>query len=314
MRADRLVATLLVLQNRGRVTASQLAAELEVSVSTARRDLEALSTAGIPVYSQPGRGGGWSLVGGARTDLTGLTAPEAQALFLLVGPAAGSSDQARSALRKLLQALPETFRTQATNAARATRVEPAGWGDADPSQPPIVDLLQASVVRQRQVDLDYVNRSGIRSNRRVSPWGVVHKGKVWYLVAGTNNGPRTFRVDRIRTADMTDQSATPPDDGALDAAWDRVVDMVEHQRSRTSATVTVERRFLSVLQAQFGAHAHEIEDAGEGTLVHVRVAAPTTLDIARHLAGWGSTISVIDPPGVREHLARLGRELVDDYG
>src|SRR5215218_9791742 len=113
MRADRLVATLLVLQARGRVTAAELAGELEVSVATARRDLEALSTAGIPVYPQPGRGGGWSLVGGARTDLSGLSASEAQALFLLVGPAAAGSDDARSALRKLVQALPRTFRADA---------------------------------------------------------------------------------------------------------------------------------------------------------------------------------------------------------
>ena len=96
MRADRLVATLLLMQARGRVTAAEVATELEVSVATARRDLEALSTAGIPVYPQPGRGGGWSLVGGARTDLTGLTASEAQALFLLVG---SSSDRSAAAPR-----------------------------------------------------------------------------------------------------------------------------------------------------------------------------------------------------------------------
>src|SRR5262249_26858007 len=95
MRADRLVATLLVLQARGRVTAAELADELEVSVKTARRDLEALATAGIPVYPQPGRGGGWSLVGGARTDLSGLSAAQAQALFLLVGPAAAVSGEAK---------------------------------------------------------------------------------------------------------------------------------------------------------------------------------------------------------------------------
>ena len=86
MRADRLVATLLLLQSRGRVTAAEVAAELEVSERTARRDLEALAMAGIPVYSQQGRGGGWSLLGGSRTDLSGLTAAEAQALFLVAGP------------------------------------------------------------------------------------------------------------------------------------------------------------------------------------------------------------------------------------
>src|SRR5207237_10727077 len=98
-RADRLVAALLLMQSRGRVTAAELADELEVSVASARRDLEALSAAGIQVYPQPGRGGGWSLVGGARTDLSGLSAAEAQALFLLAGPSASVSAQARAALR-----------------------------------------------------------------------------------------------------------------------------------------------------------------------------------------------------------------------
>src|SRR3954454_11926402 len=104
MSAGRLVAVLLLLQARGRVTAAELADELEISVATARRDLEALSGAGIPVYPQPGRGGGWSLLGGARTDLSGLSSPEAQALFLLLGPAAAIDPAAKTALRKLVRA------------------------------------------------------------------------------------------------------------------------------------------------------------------------------------------------------------------
>src|ERR1700722_17358132 len=106
MRADRLVATLLYLQSRGRVTARGGPARLEGAVPTARRDLEALSIAGIPVYSQAGRGGGWSLIGGARTDLSGLTAAEARALFLVAGPGAATPD-VKAALRKLVRALPE---------------------------------------------------------------------------------------------------------------------------------------------------------------------------------------------------------------
>jgi len=98
VRADRLVAALLVLQARGRVTASELAEELEISQRSARRDLEALAMAGVPVYSQPGRGGGWSLVGGARTDLSGLTASEARALSLVAGPAA-ATPEVKAALR-----------------------------------------------------------------------------------------------------------------------------------------------------------------------------------------------------------------------
>src|ERR671914_1550899 len=129
MRADRLVAVLLLMQARGRVTAAEVAAELEVSVATARRDLEALSAAGVPVYAQPGRGGGWALVGGARTDLSGLTAGEAQALFLLAGPAASVAPQVKSALRKLVRALPDRFRADAEAAAGAVVIDAARWGE-----------------------------------------------------------------------------------------------------------------------------------------------------------------------------------------
>src|SRR3954452_22332522 len=113
MRADRLVATLLLLQSRKRVTAADVAAELEVSVRTAPRDLEALSAAAIPVFPQPGRGGGWELVGGARTDLSGLTADEARTLFMVAGPEAAATPELKAALRKLVRALPEPFRASA---------------------------------------------------------------------------------------------------------------------------------------------------------------------------------------------------------
>src|ERR687897_3134835 len=128
MRADRLVATLLFLQSRGRVTAAEVADELEVSVKTARRDLEALAMAGIPVYSQPGRGGGWSLIGGARTDLSGLTAAEARTLFLVAGPSSAVTPEAKAALRKLVRALPEPFRVTAEAASTAVVLGPTGGG------------------------------------------------------------------------------------------------------------------------------------------------------------------------------------------
>ncbi len=200
MRADRLVAALLLMQARGRVTASELAGELEVSVATARRDLEALSTAGVPVYSQPGRGGGWSLLGGARTDLSGLTASEARALFLLAGPAASADPEVTSALRKLVRALPETFRTDAEAAAGAVVVDPARWGESGRKRPDLVELLQTAVVRRRRVRLVYANRARERTERLVDPWGLVDKDELWYLVAGTEDGQRTFRVDRIADA------------------------------------------------------------------------------------------------------------------
>ncbi|MCK0112218.1 YafY family transcriptional regulator [Ornithinimicrobium sp. F0845] len=312
MRADRLVAALLVLQQRGRVTAAQLATELEVSLATARRDLEAMASAGIPVYPQPGRGGGWALVGGARTDLSGLTADEAEALFLLIGPAAGVSEEAKAALRKLVQALPHTFRTHARAAASATLVDPTRWGESERTPPEVLETLRRAVIRSRRVDLDYRNARGEVTSRRVDPWGVVDKDETWYLLAGTPRGQRTFRVERVLSAELTDESFERPDDLTLQTAWAEVVREVEARRSRTWTTVLVESRFAAILAHQFGRHVRRMEDADDGRSC-LRLGAPTALDLARHLAGWGALVRVLDPPEVRDHLARIGAELVAEY-
>lgn len=312
MRADRLIATLLFLQARGRVTAAELADELEVSVATARRDLEALSAAGVPVYPQPGRGGGWSLVGGARTDLSGLSATEAQALFLLVGPAAAVSAKAKAALRKLVRALPQTFRADAAAAADATMTDPARWGERERRRPELVERLQAAVVSRRKVRLTYDNHARKRTSRLVDPWGLVDKDDTWYLIAGTERGQRTFRVDRIVAAEPTDQPAERPDDFTLATAWQRVVGEVEQRRSHTWATVLIEARHVSVLRNHFGRHCHLDAELDDGR-ARVRIAAPTPLDIARHLAGWGALIDVLEPPAVQAELARIGAELAERY-
>ncbi|MGX7673151.1 helix-turn-helix transcriptional regulator [Plantactinospora sp. DSM 117369] len=312
MRADRLVAALLLMQARGRVTAAELAEELEISVATARRDLAALGTAGVPVYPQPGRNGGWSLVGGARTDLTGLSSAEARALFLLVGPAAAGSDEARAALRKLVRALPQTFRAEAEAAAGATVVDRTRWSGRDRPRPELVDLLQTAVIRRRKVRLSYVGGDRKRSERLVDPWGLVDKDDVWYLLAGTELGQRTFRIDRIVEAEPTEQPAERPDGFTLGAAWGAVVGEVEQRRSRTWATVLVEPRYLPVLRDQFGRHCRPDDEQGDGR-ARVRLAAPTALDIARHLAGWGALVEVLEPPSVRAELARIGTELAARY-
>jgi predicted DNA-binding transcriptional regulator YafY len=313
VRADRLVAALLLMQSRGRLTAAELARELEISVATARRDLEALSTAGIPVYPQPGRGGGWSLVGGARTDLSGLSATEAQALFRLAGPAAAVSGEARAALRKLVRALPPGFRADAEAAAGATMIDPARWGEPGRRRPDLVGPLQDAVIGRKKVRLSYRGRARERTDRLIDPWGLVDKDDAWYLVAGTEAGPRTFRVDRIIAAEPTGQPADRPDDFTLAAAWEQIVGQVEQRRSRTWATVLIETRFVPVLRKQFGRHCHPDTDPAGGRS-RVRLGAPTPLDIARQLAGWGALVEVVEPATVQTELARIGAELTTRYG
>ncbi|MFD9698891.1 helix-turn-helix transcriptional regulator [Lentzea sp. NPDC059081] len=310
MRADRLVATLLLMQSRGRITAAELAEQLEVSSATARRDLEALSAAGVPVYPQPGRGGGWSLVGGARTDLSGLTSAEAQALFLIAGPAASVAPQIKSALRKLVRALPQTFRADAEAAAEATIIDTAAWGEDTRERPGLVTTLQTAVVKQIKVRLTYQKRGQAPEGRVVDPWGVVDKDGTWYFIAGTPDGQRTFRLDRIHGAVLTGTPSARPPGFELAGAWDEVVTAVERRRSATSATVLVPTRFLDVFRHQHGRHCTVVEEVGDHT--RVELTAPRPLDIARNVAGWGGLVTV-ESPEVAEHLATIGAELVSRY-
>src|SRR5881397_2229884 len=158
VRADRLVAILMLLQTRGQVTAAEVSSELEISERTARRDLEALGMAGLPIYSRQGRNGGWQLAGGGRTDLSGLTAAEARALFLVAGPSSSATPELRAALRKLVRALPEPLRDAAQTAANAVIVDPHGW-DQQPRvrrTPAHLAAVQRAVIEGEQVVLGYV--------------------------------------------------------------------------------------------------------------------------------------------------------------
>src|SRR5438445_513006 len=239
VRADRLVAILLLLQQRGQVTAAEVAEELEVSERTARRDLDALGMAGLPIYSQQGRNGGWRLAGGGRTDLSGLTAGEARALFLLAGPSPSvtATPQVKAALRKLVRALPEPLRSGAEAASAAVVVDPRGWGDrAHPRPaPPLLDAVQRAVVEGEQVTLGYVARNREPSTRVVHPLGLAAKGSTWYLVADTDAGLRTFRIDRMRSVDGTGEPVIRPDGFDLGQAWQLIADEIEQRRTPTRA-------------------------------------------------------------------------------
>lgn len=305
----------MLMQARGRVTAPELARELEVSVATARRDLEALSAAGIPVYSQPGRGGGWSLLGGARTDLSGLTESEAQALFLLAGPLAGSSPAAKSALRKLVRALPDSFRAGAQAASDAVVVDSTGWGELPPNQPRVLGTIQSAVVRRRKLRLDYLGRNGRATRRVVDPWGLVSKDGTWYLLAGTEQGRRTFRLDRVKDVEVCDVACERPADFELSRAWEQVAQEVERRRAGVRAVVLVPPRVVSVLRNQFGQHCHVEGELGDvtGGPVRVRLSGHSALSLAEHLAGFGATVTVVEPAAVRRELGRIGRELTERY-
>ncbi len=310
MRADRLVALLLLLQRKGTVTAREAADELEVSVRTARRDFEALSASGVPVYAQPGRGGGWRLLGGASTDLSGLTSNEARALFVAAGRSLDAHPHLRSALRKLAAALPEPFQDEAESASASIRFDDADWSDpAGPDAPPLLDAVTDAVITGRRLDLDYWSPRTGSSTRQVSPLGLVSKRGVWYLVTLTDDGKRTFRVDRIRAARPVDGPVERPPSFELDAAWQEVVADVQALRLQSVATAVVEPDVVRPLQWYFGT-GMEILDRGDDGRLTVRLAAHGDIALAAQIAGFGRRVNLVDAaPGVVEHLRRIGGEL-----
>lgn len=302
------MAATLYLQRRGTVTAAELAEHLEVSVVTARRDLEALSGAGVPVYPQRGRGGGWRLVGGARTDLTGLTEPEVRALFVALGGAGGDAT-ARAALNKLVQALPAPFRESAEVAGVAVRVEPEHWQQRPVAPPRDEQVLRDAIVQQRRCRIDYRARAADDARRiLVEPWRLVDKAGVAYLVAGTARGPRTYRLDRIRATAVSDDRFERPDEATIDQHWHRTTRTVDAARTRTRATVRADDVALAVLADQLGSGFERLD--GDRAVV----AAHTPRGLAEQLAGWGSRVKVLDAPEVEAELAAIGAELVASYG
>ena len=313
MRADRLVALLLLLQTKGRITAAQAAAELEVSERTARRDLEALAMAGVPIYSQQGRNGGWQLLGGAKTDLSGLTADETRALFLVAGPASKATPEVKAALRKLVRALPETFRERAEAASTAVVMDPESWGRRAPERPAprFLDDIQNAVIDGEQLSLGYVARDDKETTRVVHPLGLACKGSIWYLIADTAAGLRTFRVDRVREVERTGERVVRPPDFDLAEAWRSVTERVETQAhiwARGLATPGI----LNPLRWTFGTRLRIGPPQDDGR-IEFEAGEWNEHALAAQLAGFGAEIDVLEPDSMRERLAQIGRELVATY-
>ncbi|MEV8441939.1 WYL domain-containing protein [Actinosynnema sp. NPDC051121] len=315
MRTDRLVAVLLLLQRRERVTAAEVARELEVSERTARRDLDALAMAGVPVYPMQGRGGGWRLVGGARTDLSGLTAGEARALFLVAGPASAATPAVKAALRKLVHALPEPFRVQAEAAASSLVTDPRGWGASrvEHRPPPFLDALQDAVIRGVQVRLGYVDGTGAGTERTVHPLGVVAKGPSWYLVADTEAGRRTFRIDRVSSADPTGDPVHRPEDFDLAGSWHEIADEIDRKRMPLEIQAVCAPRGIGLLRMGLGDRLQVGGSTTDGR-IEVLIRGYDEYTLAGELAGLVEWLEVTGPAGVRDHLASIGNALVERYG
>ncbi|KUN81914.1 DNA-binding transcriptional regulator [Streptomyces bungoensis] len=318
MKSDRLLSILLLLQTRGRVPAHELAGRLEVSVRTIYRDVEALSASGVPVYAERGRHGGIELLAGFRTDVTGLTADESRALFVLAAEGAhaalGLDAALGSALRKVMAALPAPHRPAAEVTSRRVLVDATRW-KSGPRQSADLQVLQDAVFSDRRLRLRY-RHSGEREPRTytVDPYGLVAKAGVWYLVADRRGAPRLFRADRVRSARLLDDPVRHRPGVELADVWEVLRRRVEERpEDGIDVTVRVRRVRLDMFRRMAAAHLTALpEDDGESDWVTARLSYPAPAAV-RQLLAFSDQVEILDPPEARAELLRAARSVTALY-
>src|SRR5206468_1041418 len=250
MRADRLLSALLLLQANGRLTSRELARRLEVSERTMHRDMEALSASGVPVFAMRGSRGGWQLDEGWRTQVPGLDEAELRA-FLMAQPQVVGDERlvhaAERALAKLTAALPVSLREKAASIRQRLHVDTTRWYGTIENLS-MLPVVQDAVSRDRKLKIVYRREGHDVTERTVDPLGLVAKGSVWYLVAHTPRGFRTYRVSRIREAKLLDEPCERPPDFDLAAYWKSSTAQFQ-ERPRYNATLRLEPRTAETMKS-----------------------------------------------------------------
>jgi predicted DNA-binding transcriptional regulator YafY len=314
MRASRLVSILLLLQARGRLTAAQLAAELEVSIRTIYRDVESLHAAGIPLYGDAGHRGGYELLHGYRTRLTGMSADEARALSLsgLPGPAAelGLGSVLAAAQLKVRAALPPALAEQVGQVQSRFHLDASGWY-AQAGEVPFLPAVAEAVWRSRGLEVRYRRwKAPTDVDRVLEPYGLVLKAGRWYLVAGhpaPKSAPRTYRVDQILDLRELADEFTIPDSFNLAAYWQSYkTDFLDrlYQRDATVRLAPAATERLSGPAAEAVTQTGTPEPGG-----WIRAVLPIeSLDHAcATFLALGPDIEVLEPPELRARLAAAAR-------
>ncbi|HEY5662311.1 MAG TPA: WYL domain-containing protein [Gaiellaceae bacterium] len=303
MRATRLVSLLLLLQMRGQLTAQELASHFEVSVRTVHRDVESLAAAGVPVEAVRGPAGGYRLAGGYRTKLTGLTAAEAEALFVAPAPAAelGLGGVLANARLKVLAALPAELQERASRAERYFHLDARRWFRAEDTVPHLPAIASATWQEQR---LSARYREGRRVVRRtLDPLGLVLKAGAWYLVARRSAGMRVYRVSRFVSIRVRDDTFERPDDFDLAAFWEEWSRTFEASRPRVEVTLRASELVLRHLPREVR--------GGDGVYT---VGFESIEEAFRELLKFGPDAEVLEPVALRERIAAAAREVAGLYG
>jgi predicted DNA-binding transcriptional regulator YafY len=315
MRADRLLSILLLLQGGGRTTARALAQRLECSERTILRDMDALSGAGVPVIAERGVGGGWRLIDGYQTKLTGLTATEIQSLFLARPPKLmadlGLKQAAEAAWLKLQAALPIEMRAQAEFVRQRILVDARGWRDSAETIASLPRVLEA-LWRGRRLRFDYATSTSCEaaSQRIVEPLGLVARGSAWYLVADRDDQRRTYRVSRISGAEVLEEPSRRPLNFDLAEHWERAATEFRDKLPRFYATVVATRDALPRVRY----YSRRVEaETDDGDHVRLRMRFDAEEEALQFALALGASVEVLEPVALRARVLATAESLVRRY-
>jgi predicted DNA-binding transcriptional regulator YafY len=320
MRASRLLSILILLQTRGRLTAEALAAEFEVSVRTIYRDIDELTASGVPVYAERGRAGGFALLDGYRTRLTGMTVAESDALVLAgAGSAArdlGVGLELAAARLKLLASLPPDSGVSADRVSRRFHLDTDGWYRRS-RVPDVLPDLAAAVWGDRRIRIAYEGWKGA-IRRDLDPLGLVLKGGLWYLVGASEGKPRTYRVSNITALTVLEAVSGRPVRFDLERYWEDWRAAFESRLMAEKATVRLSPEGLRRLRIVSPAAAEAVDarhraEAGSGW-VTAEIPIESVADATRVLLYPGPELEVLAPAALRRAIATAARDVADLYG
>jgi predicted DNA-binding transcriptional regulator YafY len=300
------------------MTSRDLATRLEVSERTIHRDMEALSGVGIPVTAERGSGGGWSLLGDYRTSLTGLTEPEIQSLFLTTSTKLLSDlhldNAANGALLKLLASLPSRFREGAERARQRIHIDVSGWSRREEAVP-LLPVLQEALWTERKLLITYLRGEHSEPvERLISPFGLVAKGSVWYLVGAVEGSVRTYRVSRVSFAKVLDVMAPIPVDFNLAEYWEQSSSTFKSNAPKYLASFWVSPAV--VLRLSFAgrfARVMETDETDARGWKKVHVGFDVEEMACEYAVSFGPNVEVIEPVTLREKVIAMTKATLEFY-
>lgn len=316
MKASRLLHLLLLLQTRQRITTTELAERLEVSRRTVLRDVEALSTAGVPVYAERGRNGGIVLLPGARLNASHLEPPELEALSIAGLDSAqlermGLSAVWASAARKIAArqaAAPGT--PNPLRLADLVLVDSTAWFADSEAAVDVSDLVSA-LRRRRRLRIRYRRSAENQASTRVvDPYGIVAKSGRWYLIADDQGDGSLFALERLSSYEQLDVAAVLRPGETLRTRWTELKERTE-ERSRVSVTVRLPENRIDLARRILGSRIHDVS-APEGGWCTVVVHYPD-IESVRQLLQFGDHIEILSPHAARERIRQLAGDLVERH-